>query len=103
MALADRDVIGRSAANDRRWKGAWDAPKSGDPSDQPLAAFERATPPSPLRAGAPAWSWPGRLRCPLTSPLRQALRLPPERLEFDTYDKQVLDSYKTSFRIADYK
>ena len=32
---------------------------------QPLASFEYSTPPSPLRAGAPAWRCPGRLRRPL--------------------------------------
>ena len=39
--------------------------KSGDPSDQALASLERAAPPSPLQAGAPAWLTPGLLRSPL--------------------------------------
>ena len=39
--------------------------KSGDPSDQALAFLDRAAPPSPLQAGAPAWATPGPLRSPL--------------------------------------
>ena len=39
--------------------------KSGDPSDQALAFLERAAPPGPLQAGAPAWRTPGLLRSPL--------------------------------------
>ena len=38
---------------------------SEDPFDNALAFFERAAPPSPLRAGAPAWLTPGLLRSPL--------------------------------------
>ena len=38
---------------------------SGDPSDEALAFSERAAPPSPLQAGAPAWMTPGLLRSPL--------------------------------------
>ena len=52
------------AANDRLDRGSG-ARKSEDPSDQTLAFFERAAPPSPLQAGAPAWVTPGRLRRPL--------------------------------------
>ena len=37
--------------------------------DEALAAFEHAAPPSPLRAGAPAWISPGPLRGPLKSNL----------------------------------
>ena len=44
---------------------ARNALKSGDPSDQSLAFFERAAPPSPLQAGAPACLTPGPLRGPL--------------------------------------
>ena len=44
---------------------ARNALKSGDPSGETLAFFERAAPPRPLQAGAPAWLTPGRLRRPL--------------------------------------
>ena len=44
---------------------ARNALKSGDPSDQTLAFFEHAAPPSPLQAGAPERVSPGPLRGPL--------------------------------------
>ena len=38
---------------------------TNSPFDRALASFEHAAPPRPLRAGAPAWISPGRLRRPL--------------------------------------
>ena len=50
-----------SSANDMHRQGS-KAQKSEDPFDEAQALFERAAPPSPLQAGAPAWLTPGPLR-----------------------------------------
>ena len=56
--------VGRFVANARCLHGL-KVRQSEDPFDEALAFLERAAPPSPLQAGAPAWQTPGLLRSPL--------------------------------------